>query len=159
MPSAALMKPLFARVGWPLRGGLELDVAAEVMQLADEAHDGFGAVVAVEVDGGRLRTRATGCGPGVHTAAGKEDKVACLVTLTDVVRNTDPCPEPPPSFVEPRRILRLVAQMKGQPGEHDQNGKAQSCPEQARHLVGESRARTDGEPALHVLGNTAPVTA
>jgi hypothetical protein len=66
------------------------------------------AVVAVEVDGGRLRTRAAGRGPGVHAAEGKEDKIACLVTLTDVAGDADPCPEPPPSFVEPRRIQRLV---------------------------------------------------
>lgn len=76
-------------------------------------------VVAVEVDGGRLRTRAAGCGPGVHAAEGKEDKVACLVTLTDVARDADPCPEPPPSFVEPRRIQRLVQQMAGRSGDGD----------------------------------------
>ena len=74
-------------------------------------------VVAVEVDGGRLRTRATGRGPGVHAAEGKEDKVACLVTLTDVAQDADPCPEPPPSFVEPRRIQRLVRQMAGRSGD------------------------------------------
>jgi hypothetical protein len=75
------------------------------------------AVVVVEVDGGRLRTRATGRGPGVHQAEGKEDKIACLVTLTAVAADTDPCPEPPPSFVEPRRIQRLVARMTGAAGE------------------------------------------
>jgi hypothetical protein len=32
-------------------------------------------VVAVEVDGGRLRTRAPECGPGVHEASNKEDKL------------------------------------------------------------------------------------
>ena len=68
------------------------------------------AVVAVEVDGGRLRTRAAGSGPGVHAAEGKEDKVACLVTLTDVAGAADPCPEPPESFVEPPRVQRLVRQ-------------------------------------------------
>ena len=71
-------------------------------------------VVAVEVDGGRLRTRATGQGPGVHEAQNKEDKIACLVTLTRVEHSEDPQPEPSPSFVEPRRIARLVQQMAGQ---------------------------------------------
>lgn len=74
-------------------------------------------VVVVEVDGGRLRTRATGCGPGVHQAEGKEDKIAALATLSDAAADADPCPEPPPSFVEPRRIQRLVAQMKEPAGE------------------------------------------
>jgi hypothetical protein len=77
------------------------------------------AVVAVEVDGGRLRTRAVGHGPGVHAAEGKEDKIACLATLTDVASDVDPCPEPPASFVEPRRIQRLVQQMAGRSGAGD----------------------------------------
>jgi len=68
----------------------------------------------VEVDGGRLRTRAADSGRGVHAAENKEDKIACLVTLTSVVHAEDPQPEPPPSFVQPRRIQRLVQQMAGQ---------------------------------------------
>jgi hypothetical protein len=71
-------------------------------------------VVAVEVDGGRLRTRATDSGRGVHAAENKEDKIACLVTLTNNEHAADPQPEPPPSFVQPRRIQRLVRQMAGQ---------------------------------------------
>lgn len=82
------------------------------------------AVVAVEVDGGRLRTRAAGRGPGVHAAEGKEDKIACLVTLTDVAGDADPCPEPPPSFVEPRRIQRLVRQMAGEASSADESPPA-----------------------------------
>jgi hypothetical protein len=70
-------------------------------------------VVAVEVDGGRLRTRASECGPGVHDVQGKEDKVACLVTLSSQRFEHDPQPEPPDSFRQPRRIRRLVIQMKG----------------------------------------------
>src|SRR5262249_48825018 len=73
--------------------------------------------VVVEVDGGRVRTRATGCGPGVHEAEGKEDKIACLATWPEVATGEDPCPEPPPSFVEPRRIQRLVQQMSQKSGE------------------------------------------
>jgi len=74
------------------------------------------AVVAVEVDGGRLRTRAPGCGPGVHQAEPKEDKIACLISLRSDSHAHDPQPEPPPSFLEPRRVQRLVRQMKGLPG-------------------------------------------
>jgi hypothetical protein len=50
----------------------------------------------------------------VHAAENKENKIACLVTLTDVEQAEDPQPEPPPSFVQPRRIQRLVQQMAGQ---------------------------------------------
>jgi hypothetical protein len=71
-------------------------------------------VVAVEVDGGRLRTRATDGRRGVHEAETKEDKIACLVTVRSVAHVEDPQPEPPPSFVQPRRIQRLVQQMAGQ---------------------------------------------
>jgi hypothetical protein len=74
-------------------------------------------VVAVEVDGGRLRTRAADRGRGVHEAENKEDKIACLITLTSHVHAEDPQPEPPPSFVQPRRIQRLVRQMAGQAGD------------------------------------------
>lgn len=75
------------------------------------------ALVAVEVDGGRLRTRAPDAGPGVHGQENKEDKVACLVTLRGEVHPHDPQPEPPPSFLQPRRVERLVRQMAGQAGE------------------------------------------
>jgi len=75
-------------------------------------------VVAVEVDGGRLRTRATECGPGVHQPKSKEEKIACLVSLQSDRHERDPKPEPPELFTEPRRVQRLVRQMKGLPGEH-----------------------------------------
>lgn len=74
-------------------------------------------LVAVEVDGGRLRTREAEAGPGVHGKENKEDKVACLVTLKGAVYTQDPQPEPPPAFVQPRRVERLVRQMAGQAGE------------------------------------------
>src|SRR5439155_9627605 len=38
-------------------------------------------VAAAEVDGGKLRTRAPGCGPGVHQAQYQEAKIACLLSL------------------------------------------------------------------------------
>jgi hypothetical protein len=69
--------------------------------------------VAVEVDGGRLRTREVGCGPGVHQQQNQEGKVACLVSLHGAVHEADPQPEPPESFLEPRRVQRLVQQMQG----------------------------------------------
>ena len=74
------------------------------------------AVVA-EVDGGRIRTRAAGSAPGVHDAQNKENKVACLATLSSTTFASDPQPEPPESFQCPRRIQRLVQQMKGQAGD------------------------------------------
>lgn len=75
--------------------------------------------VVVEVDGGRIRTRAAGSAAGVHDAQNKEDKIACLATLAGPTFATDPCPEPPESLLCPRRVQRLVGQMKGQAGEAD----------------------------------------
>jgi hypothetical protein len=75
------------------------------------------AVVVVEVDGGRLRTRASDAGVGVHQAHNQEDKIACLATLQSTCQASDPQPQPPPSFLQPRRIRRLVQQMAGQAGE------------------------------------------
>ena len=73
-------------------------------------------LVAVEVDGGRLRTRISDAGPGVHEQENKEDKIACLVTLQGKVSSEDPQPQPPPSFLQPRRVERLVREMAGQAG-------------------------------------------
>ncbi len=73
--------------------------------------------VVVEVDGGRIRTRAAGSAPGVQDAQNKEDKIACLATLQSPTFTTDPRPDPPGSFLCPRRVQRLVQQMKGQGGE------------------------------------------
>src|SRR5262249_25276404 len=83
--------------------------------------------VAVEVDGGRLRTRASGCGPGVHQPENKEDKLACLVTLHSQQHALDAQPEPPPSFLRPRRIQRLVRQMGGLAGEETAADEAQTA--------------------------------
>lgn len=76
--------------------------------------------VAVEVDGGRVRTRAANAGRGVHEAQNKEDKIACLATLHSRTFATDPCPEPPGTFLCPRRVRRLVSQMKKIAGEAPQ---------------------------------------
>jgi hypothetical protein len=70
------------------------------------------AVAVVEVDGGRLSTRQPGCGPGIHHVQPKEDKVACLISMAGPEHDDDPQPEPPPSFVEPRRVQKLVQQLK-----------------------------------------------
>jgi hypothetical protein len=71
-------------------------------------------VAVVEVDGGRLGTRQVGAGPGVHQPQHQEDKIACLISMAASVHPEDPQLEPPPSFVEPRRVQRLVQEIKSQ---------------------------------------------
>jgi hypothetical protein len=101
-------------------------------------------VVVVEVDGGRLRTRACECGPGVHETQNKEDKVACLATLRSNVSTHDPQPEPPPSFREPRRVRRLVTQMKGMAGENSQELQ-QNAAENEEPMPGQSPPKTTAD--------------
>jgi hypothetical protein len=95
--------------------------------------------VVVEVDGGRIRTRAAGSAAGVHEAQNKEDKIAALATLSGPTFTADPCPEPPTSFLCPRRVQRLVAQMKGLSGEAD--------PQEIPGESGEPAGEQSGKPS------------
>jgi hypothetical protein len=103
-------------------------------------------VVAVEVDGGRLRTRRPGSKRGVHDRQNKEDKVACLITLDSVVRDQDPQPEPPPSFLQPRRVQRLVRQMAGLAGDRTQEAEGESDVSGPDDLGTEATADPTAEP-------------
>lgn len=64
----------------------------------------------VECDGGRIRTREPGHGPGVHrTAEGwREDKNACLIRAVRTVSVEDPQPEPPESFSDPKHVAQIA---------------------------------------------------
>src|SRR5262249_57181036 len=105
-------------IGQELAGARQTQaVAHRQRQLTAETTPSPAVVAAVEVDGGRLRTRASGCGPGVHQAQHKEDKIACRVSLPSDTYAQDPQREPPPSWREPRRVQRLVQKMKGLSGE------------------------------------------
>jgi hypothetical protein len=87
------------------------------------------AVAVVEVDGGRLSTRQPGWGPGIHQVQPKEDKIACLISRAGPKHEGDPQPEPPPSFVEPRRVQKLVRQMKAQSAlVEEQDAAAEAAP-------------------------------
>jgi hypothetical protein len=51
------------------------------------------ALAVVEVDGGRLRIRGLGDGPGAHDASWREDKISRLATAAITVFDADPEPE------------------------------------------------------------------
>jgi hypothetical protein len=82
-------------------------------QLATQVPEPPPAAV-LEVDGGRLGTRQSGAGPGAHQPQGKEDKIACLLSMRFQRYDADPQPEPPPAFRDSRRVARLVKQVRGQ---------------------------------------------
>jgi hypothetical protein len=106
-------------------------------------------VAVVEVDGGRLRTRAADGRPGVHEAQSKEDKIACLISQPSPTHTRDPQPEPPPSFQQPRRVQRLVQKMKSlageqaaEEGEEDEAAQAPPPPRRRAKEVVRGRVRT-----------------
>ena len=68
----------------------------------------------VEFDGGRIRTRQPGQGPGVHLS-GKgwnETKNAIFVSATSSTSDNDPEPEPPPCFLDPDHVAKLTEKAK-----------------------------------------------
>jgi hypothetical protein len=64
----------------------------------------------VECDGGRIRTREPGHGPGVHrTAEGwRETKNACLIRAARTISAEDPQPEPPACFCDPKHVAKIA---------------------------------------------------
>lgn len=64
----------------------------------------------VECDGGRIRTREPGHGPGVHrTGEGwRETKNACLIRAARKVFEDDPQPEPPACFCDPKHVAKIA---------------------------------------------------
>ena len=64
----------------------------------------------VECDGGRIRTREPGHGPGVHREAEgwRETKNACLIRAACTVSEEDPQPEPPECFCDPKHVAKIA---------------------------------------------------
>jgi hypothetical protein len=78
-------------------------------------------LVAVALDGGRLMTRQSGQGPGVHGQQWKEDKVACLLTLKGKTFTEDPHPEPPRCFLDAPEVDKLVREIQAHHGRREEN--------------------------------------
>jgi hypothetical protein len=64
----------------------------------------------VECDGGRIRTREPGQGPGVHCSAEgwRETKNAVLIRATRTLSDDDPQPEPPACFCDSEHVAKIV---------------------------------------------------
>ena len=103
---------LTTEIGTELAQKRDRQVSALPPATVREERSGEGpAAVAVEVDGGRIRTRATACGRGVHDPHWNEDKIACLVTLKSETFATDPHPQLPECFLDQPRVHRLVQEV------------------------------------------------
>jgi hypothetical protein len=75
---------------------------------------GIPSLAVVEIDGGRYQAREPAAGPGAHGADWKEDKVACLVTMTGEAFDHDPHPDLPRCFTDKKGVAKLVKGLKSQ---------------------------------------------
>ncbi len=120
--SARHVTRLAAGIGAGLAARRDRDVGQRRKRLLQPRVPAAPEVAVVEVDGGRLGTRQPGCGPGIHQPQPKEDEIACLIGMDSREHDHDPQPEPPPSFVDARRVQRLVQQIKSQSPLPDDEG-------------------------------------
>jgi hypothetical protein len=66
-------------------------------------------VAVVSCDGGRIQTRETGHGPGVHEAKWRETKNASFERMTSAeVGDADPCPALPDTFREVAHVAKIA---------------------------------------------------
>jgi len=72
------------------------------------------ALAVVQCDGGRIRTRQAGQGLGVHGAAWRETKNACLLRMSHQTFAEDPQPELPAAFCDPAHVAE-IAEMAAPP--------------------------------------------
>jgi hypothetical protein len=100
-------------------------------------------VAAVALDGGRVMTRASGQGPGVHGEQWKEDKVACLLSLEGQTVAADPHPQPPRCFLEAPEVDKLVREIQANHGRREEN----ELPQLAELSLGKEVAAATPIPA------------
>lgn len=96
-------------------------------------------VAIVEYDGGRIRTRQTGCGPGVHLSnrGWNETKNAILVSATSETSAEDPQPDPPRCFLSAKHVARLTETAKSR----ENAGEDEDLPQKPKR----KKARTKGK--------------
>jgi hypothetical protein len=100
-------------------------------------------LVAIALDGGRVMTRASGQGTGVHGKQWKEDKVACLLTLTAETFVKDPHPEPPRCFLDAPEVDKLVRDIQSHHGPREEN----ELPQLAELSLGNEKPLVTSKPS------------
>ena len=83
-------------------------------------------IACVPVDGGRIRTRLAGQGPGVQDQVCKETKVAALWRMVGSTFDHDPHPEPPRCFLDQKHVPQRVRAIKRQRSEQHQRDDEQA---------------------------------
>ncbi len=79
------------------------------------------AVAVIGLDGGRVLTRESDQGAGVHGQGWKEDKVACLQNMKGVTFSADPHPEPPRCFLDAPQVDQMVRDIQANHGKRQEN--------------------------------------
>jgi len=106
--SAQTIERVVHDVGWELADRRDADpkTAAALAQRPESPPN----LAVVECDGGRIRTREPGHGPGVHrtTEGWRETKNACLIRAQRKTSNDDPQPEPPECFCDPKHVAKIA---------------------------------------------------
>jgi hypothetical protein len=102
-----------AEIGSEMARQRDLKTARFQNKTLPAAVAGIPQVAVVEIDGGRFQARAAaaGRGPGAHDVAWKEDKVACLVTMTGETFDHDPHPDLPACFTEKPAVTKLIKEL------------------------------------------------
>lgn len=87
-------------------------------------------VAIVSYDGGRIRTRQTGRGPGVHLEGQgwNETKNAIFVSATSETSHVDPEPTPPKCFFDPSHVAKLSETSKNKENAGSYDDLAESPP-------------------------------
>jgi hypothetical protein len=94
--------------------GRELEQRRDASPTSDDALAGRPEeppeLAVAECDGGRIRTREPGHGPGVHRSGEgwREDKNACLIRAKRRVFRDDPQPEPPACFCDAKHVAKIA---------------------------------------------------
>lgn len=106
--SAKTIERVVHDIGWELAHRRDSDPKGEgALARSPQAPPNLAVV---ECDGGRIRTREPGHGPGVHgTGEGwRETKSACLIRAQRKTFDEDPQPEPPECFCDPEHVAEIA---------------------------------------------------
>jgi hypothetical protein len=112
---------LTEEIGTELREKRDRETEDHVHHRREEPVQAAPPLVAIALDGGRVMTRESGQGTGVHGKQWKEDKVACLLTLDGQTFAEDPHPRPPRCFLDPPEVDKLVREIQSHHGPREEN--------------------------------------
>lgn len=115
--SAMSVMRITQQIGDELLRQRERDAAAHQRRELKSASEQPVAIACVQVDGGRIRTRAPEQGRGVHDHAWKETKVAALWRMEGPTFEHDPHPEPPRCFLDQTHVPQMTREIKRQRAE------------------------------------------